>query len=163
MNTSKGRTINQLALIALLFAIAVPLVPNVSATGPFATNYTNASLNGVYGYSSAGDGLDTSKNGKKTTTFPVAFVGLWSFDGNGTFTFYDIGNVAGDIEPRGTADNPIVGTYAVNPDGTGTIHWITPATGSSHTRDFVIVDAGKEIQFIVADDITTQSGVAKKQ
>jgi len=162
MNTSKGRTINRSARIALLFAIALPLVAKVYASGPFATNYTNASLNGVYGYSSAGDILGPS-NGSNTTNSPAAFVGLWWFDGNGTFKFYDIGNVAGGINQRGTANDPIVGTYAVNPDGTGTIHWVTPLSGLSHTRDFVIVDAGKEIQFIVADDISTQRGVAKKQ
>jgi hypothetical protein len=33
---------NRTALIALLFALALPLVPKVNASEPFATNYSNA-------------------------------------------------------------------------------------------------------------------------
>ena len=44
---------NRTALVALL-ALALPLVPKVYASGHFSTNYTNASLTGVYGYSGEG-------------------------------------------------------------------------------------------------------------
>ena len=73
---------------------------------------------------------------------------MW-FDGNGTFEFHDTANRGGFVRERGTADNPIVGTYTVNPDGTGTMQWV--GNGSNHTRAFVIVDGGEELQLGVAD------------
>jgi hypothetical protein len=91
---------------------------------------------------------------------------MW-FDGNGTFEFHDTANVGGNIIQRGTADNPIVGTYTVNPDGTGTMQWFS--NGSNHARVFAIVDGGKELQLASADGLSLgpaavgRSGVAKKQ
>ena len=38
----KMKSKNRTALIALLFALALPLVPKVNASEPFATNYSNA-------------------------------------------------------------------------------------------------------------------------
>jgi hypothetical protein len=55
---------------------------------------------------------------------------LW-FDGLGTFKFHDTADLGGFVIQRGTADNPIVGTYTVNPDGTGTMQWFS--NGSNHT------------------------------
>src|SRR5438045_1800423 len=65
--TSKSRT----ALVTLLFALALPLVPKVNASGPFATNYTNASLTAVYGYSSAGEHLGPSNPSNNTRHIPT--------------------------------------------------------------------------------------------
>ena len=70
--TSKTRT----ALVALLFALALPLVPKVYASGHFATNYTNASLTGVYGYSSYAEHLGPSKPNNNTTNVPASSVGV---------------------------------------------------------------------------------------
>jgi hypothetical protein len=54
---------------------------------------------------------------------------MW-FDGLGTFKFHDTADLGGFVIQRGTADNPIVGTYTVNPDGTGTMQWFS--NGSNH-------------------------------
>jgi len=161
MNTLKSRTINKLALIALLFAVALPLVPKVYASAPFATSYTNASLTGVYGFSSQGYFFGSASPNSNTTNLPFNNDGLMWFDGNGTFKSFDTGDIAGTVVYHGTADNPFVGAYTVNPDGTGTMQWVV--NGITHTRAFAIVDGGEELQFGSSDLYFTSRGVAKKQ
>jgi hypothetical protein len=152
---------NRTALVALLFALALPLVPKVYASGHFATNYTNASLTGVYGYSSYAEHLGASNPNNNTTNVPASSVGVMWFDGLGTFEFHDTADLGGFVIQRGTVDNPIVGTYTVNPDGTGTMQWFS--NGSNHTRAFAIIDGAKELQLGAADGLDVARGVAKKQ
>ena len=160
-DTMKMTLKNRTALVALLFALALPLVPKVYANGHFATNYTNASLTGVYGYSSYAEHLGPSNPNNSTTNVPASSVGVMWFDGLGTFEFHDTADLGGFVIQRGTADNPIVGTYTVNPDGTGTMQWFS--NGSNHTRAFAIVDGAKELQLGAADGLDVGRGVAKKQ
>src|SRR5881394_771194 len=150
---------NRTALAAFLLALVLPLVPTVYASGHFATNYTNASLTGVYGYSSYGEHLGPSNPNNNTTNVPADSVGVLWFDGLGTFEFHDTADLGGFIIQRGTADNPIVGTYTVNPDGAGTMQWFS--NGSNHVRAFVIVDGGRELQLGAADGLDVARGVAK--
>jgi hypothetical protein len=151
----------------LLLGVAFLVGPTVYASGHFATSYTNASLTGVYGYSTAAEILGPANPNNNGTNIPVNNAGVMWFDGNGTFEFHDTANVGGNIIQRGTADNPIVGTYTVNPDGTGTMQWFS--NGSNHARVFAIVDGGKELQLASADGLSLgpaavgRSGVAKKQ
>ena len=152
---------NRTAQVALVFALALSLVPKVNASGPFATNYSNASLTGVYGYSSYAQHLGPSNPSNNTTNIPADSVGVLWFDGLGTFKFHDTADLGGFVIQRGTADNPIVGTYTVNPDGTGTMQWFS--NGSNHTRAFVVVDGGRELQLGAADGLDVGSGVARKQ
>src|SRR5262249_38405407 len=129
-------TRNRTALIVLLFALALPLVPKAYASGHFATNYTNASLNGVYGYGGDGWIFGPANPNNNGTKVPPDNCGVLWFDGNGSFEFHDPVDLGGFIIQRGTADNPIVGTYTVNPDGTGTMQWVS--NGANHTGAFVI-------------------------
>ena len=157
---------NRTALIAFLFALALPLVPKAYASGHFARNYTNASLTGVYGDSTSGEILGPGNPNNNGTNIPVNNAGVMWFDGNGTFEFHDTANVGGNIIQRGTADNPIVGTYTVNPDCTGTMQWFS--NGSNHERAFAIVDGGRELQLGSAEGLSigpgvVGRGVAKKQ
>jgi hypothetical protein len=152
--------------VVLFFAVALSLVPKVYASGHFVTNYTNASLAGVYGYSTSGEILGPANPNNNGTNIPVNNAGVMWFNGNGTFEFHDTANVGGNIIQRGTADNPIVGTYTVNPDGTGTMQWFS--NGSNHARVFAIVDGGRELQFGSAEGLSigpgaVYRGVAKKQ
>ena len=161
------RSKNIMFAVVLLLAVALPLVPRVYASGHFATSYTNASLTGVYGYSTSGEILGPGNPNNNGTNIPVNNAGVMWFDGNGTFEFHDTANVGGNIIQRGTADNPIVGTYTVNPDGTGTMQWFS--NGSNHARAFAIVDGGRELQLASAEGLSIgpgvvgRSGVAKKQ
>src|SRR5438034_683523 len=151
---------NRTTLVALLFALALSLVPKLNASGPFATNYSNASLTGVYGYSTGGELLGPSNPSNNTTNTPVNAVGVMWFDGLGTFKFHDTANVGGIIIQRGAADNPIVGTYIVNPDGTARC-WFS--NGGNHASAFAIVDGGGELRFENADPTAASRGVAKRQ
>src|SRR5262245_18357683 len=152
---------NRTALVALLLVIALLLAPKVYASGHFAKNYTNASLTGVYGYSTSGEILGPGNPNNNGTNIPVNNAGVMWFDGNGTFESHDTENLGGNIIQRGTADNPIVGTYTVNPDGTGTMQWFS--NGSNHARVFAIVDGGKELQLAAVDAVVGRRGGAKKQ
>src|SRR5439155_19998470 len=102
----------------------------------------HASLTGVYGYSSYGEHLGPSNPNSNTTNIPADAAGVMWFNGLGTFEFNDHADLGGFVIQRGTAGNPIVGTYTVNPDGTGTMQWCS--NGSNHTRAFAIVDGDKE-------------------
>ena len=155
----KTNILRNLLLGALLFSLVSPLATRVQASGPFATNYSNASLTGVYGYSLFGWVLGHSSPNSNTTNEPIDLVGVMWFDGNGTFMFHDTYDQAGTVVQRGTADNPIVGTYTVNPDGTGTISFF----GFQPVWVFAIVDGGQELQFGTALSAATNRGVAKKQ
>lgn len=155
----KAKILRNLLLGALLFSLVSPLVTGVQASGPFATNYSNASLTGVYGYSLFGWVLGHSSPTSNTTNGPIDIVGVMWFDGNGTVMLHDTYDEAGSVFQRGTADNPIVGTYTVNPDGTGTIS----AFGVQPLWVFAIVDGGQEFQFGTAHNEATNRGVAKKQ
>src|SRR5712672_1995086 len=86
---------NRTALVALLFGLALSLVPKVNASGPFATNYTNASLISVYGYSSDGWHLGSSNPSKNTTNIPLDAAGHMWFEVLGAFKFHDTANVGG--------------------------------------------------------------------
>src|SRR5437763_15525220 len=116
----------------LLFAVALPLVPTVYASGPFATNYSNASLTGVYGYSSYGEHLGISNPSSSTTNLPVDAAGVLWFDGNGTLQFHGTADLGGFVIQRGTPDPPLVGTYTAIPDGAATIQW--GSNGGHHPR-----------------------------
>ena len=155
----KTKILRNLLLGALLFSLVSALVTEVQASGPFATNYSNASLTGVYGYSLFGYVLGPSSPRNNTTNQSIDVVGVMWFDGNGTVMFHDTYDEAGTVAQRGTADNPIVGTYTVNPDGTGTIS----ALGFQPVWTFAIVDGGQELQFGTALDQATNRGVARKQ
>ena len=155
----KTKILRNLLLGALFFGLVSPLVTGVQASGPFATNYSNASLTGVYGYSLFGWVLGHSSPTSNTTNRPIDVMGVMWFDGNGTVMFHDTADEAGSIIQRGTADNPIVGTYTVNPDGTGAIS----AFGLQPIWVFAIVDGGQELQFGTAHNQATNRGVAKKQ
>src|SRR4029453_13485877 len=78
---------NRTALMALLFALVLPLVPKVYASGHFATSYTNESLTGVCGYSTAAENLGPANPNNNGTNIPVNNAGVMWFDGNGPFEF----------------------------------------------------------------------------
>src|SRR5437879_11999952 len=107
--TLKNRTV----LAALLFALVLPLVPKVYASGHFATNYTNASLTGVYGYSSYGEHLGPSNPNSNTTNIPANAAGVMWFKGLGTFEFHDTADMGGFVLHRGTSHNPLGETDTV--------------------------------------------------
>jgi hypothetical protein len=113
-------------------------VPGVSADGN--ESFSNRSLQGAYGFLASG-----TLNGNAAIA-----VGRYTFNGDGTCTQSQTVNVSG-VTPGGVG--PIVATsctYAVQPDGTGTITLDVPGFGAFHLA-FVIVDKKKELQLITLD------------
>jgi hypothetical protein len=109
--------------MVLLFAVAV-----TEAGGSF----SNASLNGTYAFRTSGDSLFTSPDEVTSTPVFLAAVGLFQFDGLGRLT----GSVAVNATrsrstPSGKygaayssqihCNAKMVGTYTIDPLGTGTM------------------------------------------
>ncbi len=112
--------------------------PGVIADGN--ESFSNSSLRGAYGFLASG-----TLNGNAAIA-----VGRYTFHGDGICTQSQTVNVSG-VTPGGVG--PIVATsctYAVQPDGTGTITLEVPGFGTFHLA-FVIVDKKKELQLITLD------------
>src|SRR5215469_4423770 len=108
-----------------------------------------ATLHGSYG--SGTTGLINSSSDPNAITIgtfvPYAEVALFKFDGRGSFTATAQPDFGGQILPP----NPATGTYTVNPsDCTGTMT-INISGGGSINRSLVIVDGGKDIEFVSTD------------
>lgn len=73
--------------------------------------FTNASLQGTYAFSGTGRGGQA----------PLAAIGLLTFDGTGTVSGLVLESLPGErFGDRRIAERPAGGTYAVEPNGTGT-------------------------------------------
>jgi hypothetical protein len=91
---------------------------------------------------------------------PVAYVGTFTFDGNGNVTSATTYSQNGNI---GTGAGK--GTYTVNPDCTGTIV-VQGSGGHASHYSFVIDDSGNGFQYICTDSgaITiVYTGTARRQ
>lgn len=111
---------------------------------------TNASLSGSYGFTISG--------GVQIGSFvPFAESGSVTSDGNGNVTGSATASQDGQIIPR-----TLIGTYTVNSDCTGAAGF-TDSLGNSSNINFVIVDSGREVNFMEADSGAVVSGVAKQQ
>jgi hypothetical protein len=107
------------------------------------TSFSNASLNGTYAFRTSGDSLFTSPDEVTSTPVFLAAVGIFQFDGLGRLT----GSVAVNATrsrstPSGKygaayssqihCNAKMVGTYTVDPIGTGTVTInFTPESSSS--------------------------------
>ena len=96
---------------------------------------SNASLTGAYGFSFSG----FENNGRY-----IVAVGRLVFDGNGTIT----GGIERRTETGGLeTEFALSGTYAVNPDGTGTISMVFFG-GSVDTWKIVLVGGGQRVKMV---------------
>ena len=115
---------------------------------------SNASLRGSIGFTNTGTNLALPP----PFAGPIAQIGRQTFDGRGntdaTATLSANGNIV-----RVT----VQGTYAVNPDCTGSMTLFVSPFGSTVEADFVIDDDGAEIRAIITDTGAIESLVFKKQ
>jgi hypothetical protein len=129
-----------LSSFAMTATIAIAIIITAGSTAN-AQNFSPASLNGRYGWSSVAF-VNSS------TSQPAAAAGLMVFDGMGNLSGHYSGNYLG---------TPITqdfrGSYSVNPDGSGHLEFVQ-SNGSLLAYDLFIVSGGKEI-FLVS----TQPGV----
>ena len=145
MNTRK------IYVAAIILAALLAYVGPSHASG----NFRLRSLRGVYGFSGSGTLFDGSVQ--------AAIVGLNSFDGAGGCDITARLNAGGTVFSLTAATC----TYTVNSNGTGliTATFNEPGFTGPFMSDFVIVDQGKELQFVLSDvsQTTVASGVAKRQ
>jgi len=130
-------------IMIALFALAA-LVSGASAADE-KNGCTNASIKGSYGLSLNGT----------TGGLPTAAVGLLTADGEGNFSATFTISVNGGV----TTGVQAVGTYAVNPDCTGSA---TDSTDNLHYT-LVVVRHGAEGFAINTDSGNIYSGAFKKQ
>jgi hypothetical protein len=76
---------------------------------------------------------------------------MWTFHGDGTFTFQTTGaGLHGEVTGRETPfPGDIVGTYTVNPNCTGTLQWQPPVPVPPIVYSLVIVDNAREVKAAV--------------
>ncbi len=131
------------ALGASIFVLGVSILPGAYAVEQF----TNKTIEGTWGVSGSGTMTDFGS---------IVFVGLFTFDGNGSCSVKEDFN-----SPLVFVNNitSIACTYKVSPDGTGTATPIFlnisfgegPLLSLTSTYSFVIADKEDEIQAITTD------------
>lgn len=111
-----------------------------------------ASLKGNYGFTSAGFSA-TSTHG--TAQFPVAAVGVVTFDGAGNAT----GSFTASFNGKANPESPYTGTYTMNSDCSG----LLTSTDGADDFAFVIVSGGADVLLTDVSPGTTSSAELKKQ
>ena len=123
---------------AVAITVGLLLAAGVSEAGSF----SNASLNGTYAFRTSGDSLFTSPDEVTSTPVFLAAVGLFQFDGSGRLTgsvavnatrsrTTPSGNFGAAYSSQIHCNAKMVGTYTVDPSGTGTMTInFTPERGS---------------------------------
>jgi hypothetical protein len=96
--------------------------------------FKTSSLKGCYGSLAIGHFL------ANVTPPQNAAVELMNFDGAGNFKGAYTGNFGGAVVSRG-----FIGTYVMNPEGTGSMRYDYTDGGGFESFDFVMVDGGKEL------------------
>ena len=112
---------------------------------------SNRTLRGDYGFDIGGQVLAGPRAGI------LRGVAMTSFDGHGNLSQVDFATFNG--VPGWPDWRPVTGTYALNPDCTGTAE-LVPNDGSPtlHLR-LVVVDRGRQIRTIVVGNATGSTGI----
>ena len=129
-----------------------PVARAQSDEGDGAARCTDRTVRGDYGFSIDGTVLAGTPN-----AFLLRGVAMTHFDGRGNLTQVDFTTRNG--APT-TADwRAASGTYAINPDCTGTAE-IVPGDGSPALRlRLVVVDKGREIRTVVVGNASGSVGI----
>ncbi len=135
------KRIRLVLVIVLLVALGPPVRLAVAGQEKLDPGCSAASLKGTYGFN--GQGF----SGRA----PMAWVGVFNFDGTGNFSGYHDESIDGTVASATEA-----GDYSVDPDCHGVIHWTnhrhTNLPGDlTHTFKFVVVDGGKEAWLLGVD------------
>jgi len=116
---------------------------------------SNASLRGSFGFTATGTLLALPP----PFAGPFAEIGRQTFDGHGnvdgTATLSANGNIVKGVT--------VQGTYAVNPDCTGSMTIFILPFGNTADRDFVLDDDGAELRAISTGQGSVETLVYKKQ
>ncbi len=141
-------------LVAAAFATALgfSITPGAAAQDK---PCSDATLNGAFGYTNTGTITAGPDAG------PFGGVGRQTFDGKGNTQAIATVSVNGNVIPHVT----IKGSYAVNPDCTGSMKLTITAENEVFTNSvyFVVVQGGTEIRAIQTDGGSAVTTIAKKQ
>ena len=154
MNLKRATTV--LLVIAGLTALIGSKAWKLHATTPACSN---AILRGGYGAGTTGlINISSNPNDIKIKTFvPFAEAVHFLFDGHGNLSGTSTADFGGFVSPV-----TFTGTYTVNGNCTGNLTVDAGASGIVH-RDLVIVDAGREVEFVSTDPGVVIAGSMKKQ
>jgi hypothetical protein len=120
-----------------------------------------ATLHGSYGSGTAG-WINSSSDPNAITigTFvPYAEVASFKFDGQGSFTATAQPDFGGQILPP----NPATGTYTVDSSTCSGTMTINIPGGGTINRSLVIVEGGRDIEFVSTDPGLVTAGSLKKR
>ena len=147
------RTIAPTALVTVFATVFVlGIVPRAQADEH--RGCSNATLQGSFGFTSVGTQL----------ALPAPFAGPFTEIGRQTFDGRGATDGTATLSANGNIRNVTFdGTYAVNPDCTGSMALFVLPFGSTVNLDFVIDDDGAELRAIVTDAGAIESLVFKKQ
>jgi hypothetical protein len=152
----KSTLLNSIWAVSLLASVAMPIRLAAQEQSGKVKECSNGTLRGSFGYTSTGTLLDSYV--PPPFAGPFAEVGRQTFDGNGnthaTATLSANGNIS---------KVTIEGTYAVNPDCTGSMTLNVSPLGVTVHADFVIDEDGAEFRAIGTDPGLVESRVYKKQ
>jgi hypothetical protein len=156
MKTNLKRAAMVLLVMAALAALTGSKAFNLHAN-PQAC--TTAILQGGYGAGTTGlINSSGDPNDIRIGTFvPFAEAVYFLFDGHGNLSGSSTADFGGSAFPV-----TFTGTYTVNGNCTGSLTVDAGASGIVH-RDLVIVDAGKEVEFVSTDPGVVIAGYMKKQ
>jgi len=132
------RSVLALGVVALIMQVSLPRVQA----------YDLSSLNSSYADSFSGF-TPVSPGGPPNVLLPISGyaaeyeVGLYTFDGAGSFTARAVFNFGGGLIFNASWSQNLIGTYTVNANGTGTMTF----TGN-HRRHFVIGAGGNELKYL---------------
>src|ERR1035438_8370008 len=147
----KSTLLNSIWAVSLLAAVAMPIRLAAQEQSGKVKECSNATLRGSFGYTSTGTLLDSYV--PPPYAGPFAEVGRQTFDGKGKTDATGTLSANGNIFSKVTFE----GTYAVNPDCTGSMT-LSSSLGVSHA-DFVIDDDGTELRLIFTDSGVVESRV----
>ncbi len=141
------------ALLASVILLVSMLVLGVGSTTQAQARCSLASFRGAYGILVTG--FFQQQGGPPVASNPYAAVGLVTADGVGGFSGTITESSNGNIQ-----SNTFTGTYAVNPDCTGSLFVPGPHGG---TVNLVIVARGSQLLFFGTEPGSVQSGIGIKQ
>lgn len=121
------------------------------------SGFDNNSLRGTYGFAFSGLIANVKHPHEIGKYDPFCIGGFWNFHGDGTFDGSDTAVLDGSVNPR-----TYVGTYSINPDGSGSAQYTTP-NGDTHTRNLEIVNKGNTVEFVQTELDILSAGTLIKQ
>jgi len=147
---------------AVILSCLIILASLLVSSAPAQTCGGNSTLTGSYRFIANGIGCTTNaQQPHPCPVFPLASVGIITFDGNGNLSGSDIHNVTGL-----SCSRTFTGSYTVSSDCRGTLKQVyaLPTCGpSSSVGDIVVAPDGRDILLMLPETAEVLTAEFKKQ